>query len=119
MRFEKAVAKYNEEPDSELIEASRENPAVNHANETFLERMYKERALQEVLRRDEEYRKADEVTRQKIKEIDQIEMDKKECEIIDRALPATNARNADYGRAAYKQRVSFRISIWLNPKIER
>ena len=54
MRFEKAVAKYNEEPDSELIEASRENPAVNHANETFLERMYKERALQEVLRRDEE-----------------------------------------------------------------
>ena len=41
MRFEKAVAKYNEEPDSELIEASRENPAVNHANEASVYKGYK------------------------------------------------------------------------------
>ena len=68
--------------------------------------MYKERVervLQEVLRKDKKYQKADEETKQKIKEIDQIEMDKREWEIIDRALSATNARSTEYGRVVYRQ----------------
>ncbi len=146
-RFEKAVEKYDEKPDSELLDLSNEitsetasvyteigmqialllmrdilknigvekngisdiseeNPTVSHANETLLEGMYKERverALQEVLRKDKKYQKADEETKQKIKEIDQIEMDKREWEIIDRALPATSAATVEYGRVAYRQ----------------
>lgn len=146
-RFERAVAKYDEKPDSELLDLSNditsetasvyteigmqialllmrdilknigvekggissisaENPTVSHANETLLEGMYKERVeqvLQEVLRKDKKYQKADQETKQKIKEIDQIEMDKREWEVIDRALSATNARSAEYGRVAYRQ----------------
>lgn len=147
MRFEKAVAKYDKNTNSELLDLSNEitsetasvyteiglqvglllmkdiiqnigggqqetlrtgeeNTVVNNANKSLLEGLYKERVetiLQEILRKDEKYRKVDEETKQKIKEIDQIELDKKEWEIIDRALSATNSRSAEYGRIAYRQ----------------
>ena len=69
-----------------------ESSAFN-TNTTILEEMYKERverALKEVLEKDEKY-------------IDQIELTKEEWEIIDTALSAVNARSAEYGRVAYQQ----------------
>lgn len=77
-----------------------------YANTTILEGMYKERverALKEVLEKDEKYCRVNEETNQKIKEIDQIELTKEEWEIIDTALSAANARSAEYGRVSYKQ----------------
>lgn len=76
------------------------------ANTTILEGMYKERverALKEVLEKDEKYCRVNEETNQKIKDIDQIELTKEEWEIIDTALSAANARSAEYGRVSYQQ----------------
>ena len=76
------------------------------ANTTIFEGMYKERgerALKEVLEKDEKYCRVNEETNQKIKEIDQIELTKEEWEIIDTALSAVNARSAEYGRVSYQQ----------------
>lgn len=147
MRFEKAVARYDKEPNSELLDllneitsetasvyteiglqvglllmkdiiqniggkqqetlrTGEENTVVNNANESLLEGLYKERVetiLQEILSKDEKYRKVDEETKQKIKEIEQIELSNEEWEIIRRALSAANARSAEYGRVAYRQ----------------
>lgn len=147
MRFEKAVAKYDKNPNSELLElsneitsetasvytevglqvgmllmkdmlenvgrerqnesrVSKENPVVSNANKTLLEGLYKERvehALKDVLEKDEKYRQVNEITKQKIKEIDKLELSQSEWKIIDRALSATNERNAEYGRVAYRQ----------------
>lgn len=77
-----------------------------YANTTILEGMYKERverALKEVLEKDEKYCRVNEETNQKIKDIDQIELTKEEWEIIDTALSAANARSAEYGRVSYQQ----------------
>ena len=82
-----------------------ESSAFN-TNTTILEGMYKERverALKEVLEKDEKYCRVNEETKQKIKDIDQIELTKEEWEIIDTALSAVNARSAEYGRVAYQQ----------------
>lgn len=147
LRFEKAVAKYDKEPNSELLDLSNEitsetasvyteiglqvgillmkdmienvgrerqdetkvsdeNPVVSNANKTLLEGLYKERvehALKDILEKDEKYRQVNEMTKQKIKEIDKIELSQGEGEIIDRALSATNERSAEYGRVAYRQ----------------
>ncbi len=147
MRFEKAVAKYDKNPNSELLELSNEitsetasvyteiglqvgmllmkdmidnvgrarqdktkvgeeHPVVSKANKTLLEGLYKEQveqALQDVLEKDEKYRKVNEMTKQKIKEIDKIELSQGEWKIIDRALSATNERCAEYGRVSYRQ----------------
>ena len=65
-----------------------ESSAFN-TNTTILEEMYKERverALKEVLEKDEKYCRGNEETNQKIKEIDQIELTKEEWEIIDTAF---------------------------------
>lgn len=85
---------------------SGENPVVSNANKTLLEGLYKERvehALKNVLEKDEKYRQVNEMTKQKIKEIDKIELSQSEWKIIDRALSATNERSAEYGRVAYRQ----------------
>lgn len=82
-----------------------ESSAFN-TNTTILEGMYKERverALKEVLKKDEKYCRVNEETKQKIKDIDQIELTKDEWEIIDTALSAVNARSSEYGRVAYQQ----------------
>lgn len=82
-----------------------ESSAFN-TNTTILEGMYKERverALKEVLEKDEKYCRVNEKTNQKIKDIDQIDLTKEEWEIIDTALSAVNARSAEYGRVAYQQ----------------
>lgn len=82
-----------------------ESSAFN-TNTTILEGMYKERverALKEVLEKDEKYCRVNEETNQKIKDIDQIELSKEEWEIIDTALSAVNVRSAEYGRVAYQQ----------------
>lgn len=82
-----------------------ESSAFN-TNTTILEGMYKERverALKEVLEKDEKYCRVNEETNQKIKDIDQIELTKEEWEIIDTALSAVNTRSAEYGRVAYQQ----------------
>lgn len=85
---------------------SKENPVVSNANKTLLEGLYKERvehALKDVLEKDEKYRQVNEITKQKIKEIDKLELSQSEWKIIDRALSATNERSAEYGRVAYRQ----------------
>ena len=82
-----------------------ESSAFN-TNSTILEGMYKERverALKEVLKKDEKYCRVNEETKQKINDMDQIELTKDEWEIIDTALSAVNARSAEYGRVAYQQ----------------
>ena len=56
-----------------------------------------------MLEKDEKYRKVNEMTKQKIKEIDKIELSQGEWKIIDRALSATNERSSEYGRVAYRQ----------------
>ena len=56
-----------------------------------------------MLEKDEKYRKVNEMTKQKIKEIDKLELSQSEWKIIDRALSATNERSAEYGRVAYRQ----------------
>lgn len=155
MRFEKAVAKYDKNPNSELLELSNEitsetasvyteiglqvgmllmkdmlenigrerhdetraggeNPVVSNANKTLLEGLYKERvehALKDVLEKDERYRQVNEMTKQKIKEIDKIELSQSEWKIIDRALSAINERSGEYGRMAYEQ--GFLDAIYL------
>ena len=98
----------------ETLRTGEENTVVNSANKSLLEGLYKERVetiIQETLRKDEKYRKVDEETKQKIKEIDQIELDKKEWEIIDRALSAMNERSAEYGRVVYRQGFLDAVSI--------
>ena len=87
------------------VRTDSDSPAF-YANTTILEGMYKERverALKEVLEKDEKYCRVNEETNQKIKEIDQIELTKEEWEIIDTALSAANARSAEYGRVSYQQ----------------
>lgn len=72
----------------------------------ILEGMYKERverALENVLEKDEKYCKVNEETNQRIKDIDQIDLSREEREIIDTALSAVKERNAEYGRVAYRQ----------------
>lgn len=91
---------------SEPIKVNRENTTTNHANKALLEGLYKEwveNSLQEILRKDTKYQKVNEETRQKIKDIDKIELKKDELEIIDRALSATNERSIEYGRVSYRQ----------------
>ena len=85
---------------------SEQNPVVSNANKTLLEGLYKERvehALKDVLEKDEQYRQVNKMTKQKIKEIDRIELSQSEWKIIDRALSATNERSSEYGRVAYRQ----------------
>lgn len=147
MRFEKAVAKYDKNPNSELLELSNEitsetasvyteiglqvgmllmkdilenvgrerkegkcmseeNSVVSNANKTFLEGIYKERVeqvLKDVLEKDEKYRQVNEMTKQRIKEINKIELSQSEWKIIDRALSAMNERSSEYGKIVYKQ----------------
>lgn len=91
---------------SEPIKASRENTITNHPNKALLEGLYKEwveNSLQEILHKDKKYQIVNEETRQKIKDIDKIELKKGELEIIDRALSATNKRSIEYGRVSYRQ----------------
>lgn len=158
LRFEKAVAKYDKEPNSELLDLSNEitsetasvyteiglqvgillmkdmienvgrerqdetkvsdeNPVVSNANKTLLEGLYKERvehALKDILEKDEKYRQVNEMTKQRIKEIDKIELSQGEWEIIDRALSATNERSAEYGRVAYRQGFLDAVSLLKN-----
>lgn len=102
----KDMMKNMSEEKSLPVKASGEDNIVDHANKTLLEGMYKERvekSLQEILCKDKKYQKVNEETRQKIKDIDKIELSKDEWEIIDRALSATNERSAEYGRVAYRQ----------------
>ena len=61
------------------------------------------RTIFDIFHKDEKYRKVNEMTKQKIKEIDKIELSQGEWKIIDRALSATNERSAEYGRVAYRQ----------------
>lgn len=160
MRFEKAVAKYDKNPNSELLELSNEitsetasvyteiglqvgmllmkdmlenvgrerkeekceseqNPVVSNANKTLLEGLYKERvehALKDVLEKDEQYRQVNEMTKQKIKEIDKIELSQSERKIIDRVLSATNERSSEYGRVAYRQGFLDAVNLIKNKK---
>ena len=91
--------------------------SVFNTNTTILEGMYKERverALKEVLEKDEKYCRVNEETNQKIKDIDQIELTKEEWEIIDTALSAVNARSAEYGRVAYQQGFLDAVSLLRN-----
>jgi len=157
-RFEKAVAKYDKNLDSELLDLSnevtnetacvyteigiqagmliaadmlknismkkcekdtknKENEIVNKANELLIESLYTEwleRTTQEDLREDKRYREIDEETKQKIKDIDNIELKQGEWETIDRALSCINERSAEYGRLAYQQ--GFRDAMNLTKK---
>ena len=99
------IKNINEDTHDTLEKITPESSAFN-TNTTILEGMYKERverALKEVLEKDEKYCRVNEETNQKIKDIDQIELSKEEWEIIDTALSAVNVRSAEYGRVAYQQ----------------
>ena len=99
------IKNINEDTHDTLEKITPESSAFN-TNTTILEGMYKERverALKEVLKKDEKYCRVNEETNQKIKDIDQIELSKEEWEIIDTALSVVNARSAEYGRVAYQQ----------------
>ena len=99
------IKNINEDTHDTLEKITPESSAFN-TNTTILEGMYKERverALKEVLKKDEKYCRVNEETKQKIKDIDQIELTKDEWEIIDTALSAVNARSVEYGRVAYQQ----------------
>ena len=90
---------------------------ANRANESLLEGMYKgrvEKSLQEVLYRDEKYRKADQEAERIIREIEQIGLDQKESEIIGRALSASNSRCEEYGRVVYRQGFMDAVSLLGN-----
>ena len=83
----------------------------------MLEGMYKgrvEKSLQEVLYRDEKYRKADQEAERIIREIEQIGLDQKESEIIGRALSASNSRCEEYGRVVYRQGFMDAVSLLGN-----
>lgn len=91
---------------SEAVKVSGGDNTVDHANKTLLERMYTERvekSLHEIWGKDKKYQKVNEETRQKIKDIDKIQLSKEEWEIIDCALSATNESSVEYGRVAYRQ----------------
>lgn len=99
------IKNVSEDTQDTLERITLESSAFN-TNTTILEGMYKERverALKEVLEKDEKYCRVNEETKQKIKDIDQIELTKEEWEIIDTALSAVNVRSAEYGRVAYQQ----------------
>lgn len=157
-RFEKAVAKYDKNVDSELLDLSnevtnetacvyteigiqagmllaadmlknismkkcekdtenKENEIVNKANKLLIESLYTEwleRTTQEDLRKDKRYREIDEETKQKIQDINNIELKQGEWGTIDRALSCINARSAEYGRLAYQQ--GFRDAVSLTKK---
>lgn len=98
----------------ETAEKIKPDLSAFNTNATILEGMYKERvecALKDVLEKDEKYRKVNEETKQKIKDIDKIDLTKEEWEIIDTALSAVNARSAEYGRVAYQQGFSDAVSL--------
>ena len=102
----KDVIKNISEDTHDTLERITPESSAFNTNTTILEGMYKERverALKEVLEKDEKYCRVNEETNQKIKEIDQIELTKEEWEIIDTALSAVNARSAEYGRVSYQQ----------------
>lgn len=56
-----------------------------------------------MLEKDEKYRQVNEMTKEKIKEIDKLELSQSEWKIINRALSAMNERSAEYGRVVYRQ----------------
>lgn len=102
----KDVIKNISEDTHDTLERITPESSAFNTNTTILEGMYKERverALKEVLEKDEKYCRVNEETKQKIKDIDQIELTKEEWEIIDTALSAVNTRSAEYGRVAYQQ----------------
>lgn len=102
----KDVIKNISEDTHDTLERITPESSAFNTNTTILEGMYKERverALKEVLKKDEKYCRVNEETKQKIKDIDQIELTKDEWEIIDTALSAVNARSVEYGRVAYQQ----------------
>lgn len=59
--------------------------------------------LKDVLEKDEKYRQVNEMIKQRIKEINKLELRQSEWRIIARALSAANERSSEYGRIAYKQ----------------
>lgn len=56
-----------------------------------------------MLEKDEKYRQINEMTKEKIKEIDKLELSQSEWKIINRALSAMNERSVEYGRVVYRQ----------------
>lgn len=85
---------------------SEENLVVSNANKILLEGLYKEwieQVIRDVLEKDEKYRQVNEMTKEKIKEIDKLELSQSEWKVINRALSATNEQSVDYGRVVYRQ----------------
>lgn len=87
--------------DSPIMEMKKED-----SENMIIDTLYKERIekkLQEALKMDKEYQKVNDETKWKIREIDNIGLDKMAWDIIDNALTATNERSSEYGRVAYRQ----------------
>lgn len=59
--------------------------------------------IETALAQDEDYQTIRNKARQKTKELDKLKLDKKEWLLIDEALCANNAREAEYGRVTYCQ----------------
>ena len=87
------------------------------ANQIFIERLYTEwleQSSQESLREDDRYCKIDDEARQRMQDIDNLNLNHEEWKIIDRALSCANERSAEYGRIEYEQ--GFRTAISLMKK---
>ncbi len=101
----------------EATGSGEESTAANRANESLLEGMYKgraEKSLQEVLYRDEKYRKADQEAKRIIREIEQIGLGQEKRKIVSRALSAANKRSEEYGRIVYRQGFMDAVSLLGN-----
>lgn len=84
-----------------------EEDSLLHA--LFAQRM--ETTLEILLKGDGEYKKAVEIASESQEQLDMIGLDKKQSQQVDRAISATNAVGAEYGRVAYQQ--GFREGIKL------
>lgn len=95
---------------------SNENSKLNNGcvNKTIFEDLYEKRceqSLQKALQRDKKYREANDEACRKVKEIDELNLDKEEWRIIDAALSAVNKQSAEYGRVVYQQGFHDAISL--------
>ena len=74
--------------------------------DSLLERIFEARvgnALEEALRNDIKYQKANAKTHKKVEKISEHKFSTEQWAVVDRALSAYNTRSVEYGRVAYMQ----------------
>lgn len=74
-------------------------------------------SVEAALRTDKGYKEARKIANETLDNIDDIGLDKKQWSTVDRAISATNALGAEYGRTAYEQ--GFKDSVKLLSELFR